>query len=172
MPHHGLPWLLSGYRICLPMQETQETRVRSLSWEDPQRGKWQPIPVLLRGKSHGQRSLEDYSPWGRRELDMNEQLSTFTRIVSVNLLCKILFNLIFTNWPFLLISNSLSFNEIILLSVHCKGFQFASVTYFKYCSGTFSPICFLKLYIKFCNPRISGIFIYFCLGAKPFISWV
>ena len=29
----------------------------------PWRKKWQPTPVLLPGKSHGQRSLADYSPW-------------------------------------------------------------------------------------------------------------
>ena len=26
--------------------------------------KWQPTPVFLPGKSHGQRSLAGYSPWG------------------------------------------------------------------------------------------------------------
>ena len=31
-------------------------------------------PVLLPGKSHGQRSLEGWSPWGRWGLDMTEQL--------------------------------------------------------------------------------------------------
>ena len=35
----------------------------------PWRRKWQSIPVLLRGKSHGQRSLMGYSPWGRKESD-------------------------------------------------------------------------------------------------------
>ena len=28
------------------------------------RKKWQPTPVFLRGKVHGQRSLEGCSPWG------------------------------------------------------------------------------------------------------------
>ena len=28
--------------------------------------------VFLPGKSHGQRSLADYSPWGRKELDTTE----------------------------------------------------------------------------------------------------
>ena len=37
---------------------------------------WQPTPVCLPGKSHGQRSLMGYSPWGRKELDTTEQLST------------------------------------------------------------------------------------------------
>ena len=31
----GLPQWLSGQRICLPMQETQETQIQSLSQEDP-----------------------------------------------------------------------------------------------------------------------------------------
>ena len=31
----------------------------------PWRRKWQPTPVLLPGKSHGWRSLEGCSPWGR-----------------------------------------------------------------------------------------------------------
>ena len=35
----------------------------------PWRRKWQPTPVLLPGKAHGQRSLVGYSPWGRKELD-------------------------------------------------------------------------------------------------------
>ena len=37
------------------------------------------ISVFLPGKSHGQRSLEGYSPWGRKGSDMTEQLTlTFT----------------------------------------------------------------------------------------------
>ena len=41
----------------------------------PWRRKWQPTPVFLPEKSHGQRSLADYSPWGHKELDRTEQLS-------------------------------------------------------------------------------------------------
>ena len=36
------------------------------------RKKWQPTPVFLPGESHGQRSLEGYSPWGCEESDMAE----------------------------------------------------------------------------------------------------
>ena len=43
-------------------------------WEipgfNPWRRKWQPIPVFLPRKFHGQRSLAGYSPWGHKELDM------------------------------------------------------------------------------------------------------
>ena len=43
----------------------------------PWRRKWQPTRVFLPGKSHGQRSLEGYSPWGHKESDRTERLSTF-----------------------------------------------------------------------------------------------
>ena len=33
-----------------------------ISW----RRKWQPTPVFLPGKSHAQRSLVGYSPWGHK----------------------------------------------------------------------------------------------------------
>ena len=46
----------------------QEEGVQSLGWEDPLRRKWQRTPVFLPGKSHGQRSLAGYSPWGRKRL--------------------------------------------------------------------------------------------------------
>ena len=44
--------------------------VRKIPW----RREWQPSPVFLSGEFHGQRSLEGYSPWGHKELDMIEQL--------------------------------------------------------------------------------------------------
>ena len=47
-------------------------RHRFLGWEDPLEKERQPTPVFLPGKSHGQRSLVGYSPWGHKELDMTE----------------------------------------------------------------------------------------------------
>ena len=46
--------------------------VRKIPW----RRKWQPTPVSLPGKFHGQRWLVDYSPWGREESDMTEHTCT------------------------------------------------------------------------------------------------
>ena len=51
-----------------------DPRVGRIPW----RRKWLPTPVVLPGKSHGQRSLAGYSPWGRKESDMTERLSTHT----------------------------------------------------------------------------------------------
>ena len=38
------------------------------------RRQWQPTPVLLPGKFHGQRSLVGCSPWGLEESDTTERL--------------------------------------------------------------------------------------------------
>ena len=36
----------------------------------------QPTPIFLPRESHGRRSLVGYSPWGHKESDTAEQLST------------------------------------------------------------------------------------------------
>ena len=46
--------------------------VRKIPW----RRAWQPTPVFMPGESHGQRSLLGYSPWGHKESDTTEWLST------------------------------------------------------------------------------------------------
>ena len=54
------------------MQETQEMQVLSLTWENALEEASEPTPVFLPGKSHGQRSLVGYSPWGHKESDTTE----------------------------------------------------------------------------------------------------
>ena len=44
----------------------------------PWRRKWQRTSIFLPGKSHGQRSLARYSPWGHKESETDEWLSTHT----------------------------------------------------------------------------------------------
>ena len=48
--------------------------VRKIPW----RSKWQCNPVFLPGNFHRQRSLAGYSPWGHKELDTTERLSSHT----------------------------------------------------------------------------------------------
>ena len=50
------------------------------SGRSPREGKWQPTPVFLPGKSHGQRSLS-YRPWDLRESDTTEWLSTHAHLI-------------------------------------------------------------------------------------------
>ena len=49
------------------------TQMRQIS-DKKQRRQWHPTPVLLPGKSHGWRSLEGCSPWGRWGSDTTERL--------------------------------------------------------------------------------------------------
>ena len=50
--------------------EMQEMQLQFLGQNSPQSRKWQPTPVFLPGKSksHGQRSLVGYSPWGHKRV--------------------------------------------------------------------------------------------------------
>ena len=43
--------------------------VRKIPW----RRKWQPTPVFLPGKSHGEKHLAGYSPWGHKRVGYNQQ---------------------------------------------------------------------------------------------------
>ena len=50
-----------------------------------QRRVWHPTPGFLPGKSHAQRSLEGYSLWGCKELDMTEWLSLSLSMYNISL---------------------------------------------------------------------------------------
>ena len=55
-------------------------RVQSLGWEDPlEERHGHPLQYSCLENPHGQRSLMGYSPWGHKESDMTEQLSTHSR---------------------------------------------------------------------------------------------
>ena len=56
------------------MQETWETQVQFMGWEDPLEKEMAPHSSILLGELHGQRSLVGYCLWDRKELDMNERL--------------------------------------------------------------------------------------------------
>ena len=54
------------------MEELQELCIWSLGWEDLLEEDMEAHSSILPGKSHGQRSLAGYSPWGCKESDMTE----------------------------------------------------------------------------------------------------
>ena len=69
-PLKGLPRWLSGEESAWQCRRHGfNPRVEKVPW----RRKWQPTPGFLPGKSHGQRSLVGYSPWGHKESDAAEQ---------------------------------------------------------------------------------------------------
>ena len=59
-------------RIRLPVQETQETWVRSLDRGDLLKEEMATHSSILAWESHGQRSLVGYSPGGRKEMNTTE----------------------------------------------------------------------------------------------------
>ena len=70
-----LPWWLSVKEsACQCRRYGIHPWFRKIPW----RREWQLTPVFLPGKSHGQRRLAGYSPWGHKESDMTERLSTHT----------------------------------------------------------------------------------------------
>ena len=48
---------------------TSQVRKNLMEFKDIRQ--WHPTPVLLPGKSHGQRSLVGYSPWGHSRTRLN-----------------------------------------------------------------------------------------------------
>ena len=74
----GFPRWCGGKEFACQCRNCKRCRsdpwARKSSWSR----KWQPTPIFLPGKFHGQRSLVGYSPWGCKELDMTERLSTHT----------------------------------------------------------------------------------------------
>ena len=57
------PWWLSGKESAC-WRHGFDPWVGKISW----RREWQPTPVFLLGKSHGQRTLAGYSPWGHKRV--------------------------------------------------------------------------------------------------------
>ena len=68
----GLPRCLSGKEsACQCRRCGFDPWVSKIPWGR----KWQPAPVFFPRKSHGQRSLVGYSPWGHKESDTTERLN-------------------------------------------------------------------------------------------------
>ena len=63
-------WLLGAWLQFVVSGPRFDPWIGKIPW----RRKWQPIPVLLLGESHGGRSLVGYSPWGRKESDRTKRL--------------------------------------------------------------------------------------------------
>ena len=72
MQYGLLSWLTGKESTCLRRTHRFDPWLRKI----PLNRKWQPTPVFMLGKSHGQRSLAGYSPWGPKESDTTGQLST------------------------------------------------------------------------------------------------
>ena len=71
-----LPMWLSGKESACQCRKLRRCWLDPWDGKIPWRRKWQPTPVFLPGKSHGQRRLVSYSQWNHKESDTTEQRST------------------------------------------------------------------------------------------------
>ena len=76
----GLPRWCSGEESPCRCRRCKRCGFNSWIRKIPRNRKWQPIPVFLPGKFHGQRRLAGYSPEGHKESDTIEY-ATHTMIV-------------------------------------------------------------------------------------------
>ena len=68
----GFPWWLGGKEsTCQCRRHGFDPWIGKIPW----RRKWQPTPVFLPGKFHGQRSLAGYTVHGFADSDITEQLN-------------------------------------------------------------------------------------------------
>ena len=74
---YQLPRWYSGKEF-ISLHEIQEKRARSLVGKIPWHSNWQPTPVFLPGKFHGQKNLWGYSPWSCKESNTTERTHTHT----------------------------------------------------------------------------------------------
>ena len=76
---HFTSWVLKGFPGDLAVKNLPanagDMGLIPGSGKIPWRREWQPTPVFLLGKFHGQRRLAGYSPWDHKERGMTERLN-------------------------------------------------------------------------------------------------
>ena len=72
----GLPTWLSGKVPACQWRRHRRCGFDSWVGKSHWRRKWHPTPVFLPGQSHARKNLAEYNPWGHKELNMAEWLST------------------------------------------------------------------------------------------------
>ena len=70
-----------GGSVVKNLPDNFDSWVRKIPW----RRKWQPTPIFLPGKSHGQRNLGGYSPWSHKSWTQLSNLTTTTVYMSMPL---------------------------------------------------------------------------------------
>ena len=78
----GLPKWSGGKELACQCKRHKRRSFNPWVGKIPWSRKWQPTPVFLPEKFHGQRSLVGYSAWGRKESDTTEHTHTHTGLKS------------------------------------------------------------------------------------------
>ena len=117
----GLPRWLSGKEpTCLCRGCRLNPWLRKMPW----RRKWHATAVFLPGKSHGQRSLVGYSPWGRKETETRLSAHTQMKYLLNTCLFFLLLSLRTNLWQPLICSGCEPFVNRVFYRYHLP-FRFA-----------------------------------------------
>ena len=86
----------SGKESACQCRRTKRLGFDPWVWKIPWRMKWPPTPVFLPEKSHGERSLAGYSPWGHKELDMYREFTQ--RVAKLGFELKLPLSIVIFSW--------------------------------------------------------------------------
>ena len=131
------------------------------------RRKWQPTPEFLPGKSHGQRSLEGYSPWGLKNSYTTEATELMSKWIAWLLTWALRVQLAIKALPVMHCGRRSLFKvSLLLLGLHSQGcgqISLANIQWWKWYDGTRiasllhdklgtalslnSPMCFSKCFL-------------------------
>ena len=78
--HFKFPGGTSGKDSACQCRRCKRSGLDLWVGKTPWRRKWQPTPLFLPGKVHGQRNLVGCSPWGHKESDTTEHTHTHTEV--------------------------------------------------------------------------------------------
>ena len=109
--------------------------------------KWQHTPVFLPGKSHGQRSLVGYSPWGHKSWTWLSETTSLQRWVRQDsVLDSLLLRSSWLDWRDRFISRYLNHN-MVSAAVVFSCLRFLEILYpqlTRYLKGQWVPMAFRK----------------------------
>ena len=165
------------------MQDTWfDCLVRKIPW----RKEWLPTPIFLPGKSHGQRNLAGYSPWGNKELDITEQQTqhciSYIQFCIFHYFFFRFLNPLFSSDLFFLALSNVLLNTSIeflisIIDISVVKLLYSFLSQFPVLCGNFPPfhLMYLTYYFKpfvcyFNYQEIFSVYIY-CLGFIPLDFW-
>ena len=128
--------------------------------KNPWRREWHPTSVFLPGESHGLRILVGHSPWGCKESNRTEGLSTHTYQGSLKMIC-------FTLWS-LQVRKLLPQNRMRSPNIRSQISQVLDNTKWK---SLPTELVFLSVILQFSLCGLSSFCSYLCFLTSHYSPW-
>ena len=99
VPYFGFPRWVSGKESACQCRRRRRHGFDPWVGKVPWRRKWQPTPLFLPGKSHGQRNLVDYSPWSFKRVRHGLATKQQTIFYCLPVLCNLTNTVVWDTFP-------------------------------------------------------------------------